>query len=1029
LAEHTNLPTEKFTSKTKKKNSKLPLPGNLKKETEQIKQQSSSLSKLISTTETALIESGVKALFVDIPREQPRTVPQESLVKNHIMKIGNLVSSVPSNTISLKKDSGLRHAENNQGLFEQGRGNIQDGEPNVHTLHSSKEVQQINPFSKGSDPRNTLTGILEKHMPVSPRIVTVPDLRSPSKSFAYVFTKLGEGDRSTSFSYNLTDSQLTSFDFDAKSPRATPFPSAVERATMSKINGPATNAVQVNDKGDSDLFNPIEQSNEEAKLNPNSNGNLLEGGPLNNVNSFEAFEILDHKPEETSFLNIDIPRQSSPDIGPASGLHEQNQLEDKGSTPTVPGLEGPHEADNLLDGVDTSVNVSKANLADPGSVNSNLGLSFNESFEDSNENDKTLHQQHILEMGNILSKNVSAETFSSEKIIKGAVVPDFKISSHMSDIAHIVPVEEADKKTLVNKNTSLQRINGPVKANRKRLKSSVIVLPDETLLTQNKTRNSLLAQSIISTLPPLRGTIDPSFLQQAPPVGLEGFPILGHPVEENHFPFPNHSASHISGVGKGETIFLQEESKEDTCSSCSFSNDTDKLIIINAEEDQRKSPVTQQKEFNALEDSTAPPLVLHLQEPKNRHPKVISNIQNTQQTLDVPDVDIMAKIRKLKEEVELTKLKLNETKNLEGIRKRRIKGKKKLDRPTESLNSKSEQEVSLPLIIEETKGNESRGTMISNNGRERLPAMMSDKLDIAKVMVISEPTINLSKKMTKGQFLDDQNTEKPFHTSEHGDDFLLGQQDDSLQPKVGQLLGKHTEPDQENLQKDVMVTQVDLARVRKTDDVTISPEPVTAATRTPKTVSVNRLKSGEKRQQESELNHSTESFQMPEQTKRRKPNNSSLRARQKPVLPDDAQPQDTNSQPKLLTTQSQRPNFKLNTDRGSPQTIGEAADQTEKLVTDDVSGKQKKTSDSQNLDKKASSRDSSMEASLNELPSEAVISIPVKKNITSIRKEEDRAQEISGKSQLAGSLLELQLKRVKELTRRLHSNQTIGKCQ
>ena len=44
-------------------------------------------------------------------------------------------------------------------------------------------------------------------------------------------------------------------------------------------------------------------------------------------------------------------------------------------------------------------------------------------------------------------------------------------------------------------------------------------------------------------------------------------------------------------------------------------------------------------------------------------------------------------------------------------------------------------------------------------------------------------------------------------------------------------------------------------------------------------------------------------------------------------------------------------------------------------------------------------------------------------------KEQERSEDPGGKSQLAGSLLELQLKRVKELTRRLQSNQTIGKCQ
>ena len=90
-------------------------------------------------------------------------------------------------------------------------------------------------------------------------------------------------------------------------------------------------------------------------------------------------------------------------------------------------------------------------------------------------------------------------------------------------------------------------------------------------------------------------------------------------------------------------------------------------------------------------------------EQQNRHPKVISEKNNAQRIWDVPDIDIMEKIRKLKEEVEITKLKLNEVKNLEGIRKKKVKGKKKPDRHSTPVVAKGEQEISVPLIIEETE--------------------------------------------------------------------------------------------------------------------------------------------------------------------------------------------------------------------------------------------------------------------------------------------------------------------------------------
>ena len=182
------------------------------------------------------------------------------------------------------------------------------------------------------------------------------------------------------------------------------------------------------------------------------------------------------------------------------------------------------------------------------------------------------------------------------------------------------------------------------------------------------------------------------------------------------------------------------------------------------------------------------------------------------------------------------------------------------------------------------------------------------------------------------------------------------------------------------------------------------------------------------------------------------PKNKVLRARQKPQRP---LPNDEHTSESLLvepTFQQRKPNVKVIPDDNSNQ----SKEQARKQLPTSFDGEQTKNQKKPDKIQQQSSSAESLEetgAMSNRKESNVVVSQTKSRVVSSqlqaktisfqnqesteTLKEDtssaEQAQTVTfiqqpGKS-LTGSLLELQLKRVKELTRRLQSNQTLGNCQ
>ena len=190
------------------------------------------------------------------------------------------------------------------------------------------------------------------------------------------------------------------------------------------------------------------------------------------------------------------------------------------------------------------------------------------------------------------------------------------------------------------------------------------------------------------------------------------------------------------------------------------------------------------------------------------------------------------------------------------------------------------------------------------------------------------------------------------------------------------------------------------------------------------------------------------------------PKNKVLRARQKPQrpLPNDEHiteinsPHTSESLPVEPTFQQRKPNVKVITD----DNINQSKEQARKQLPTSFDGEQTKNQKKPDKIQQQSSSAESLEETgamsnrketnvdVSQTKSRVVSSQLQAKTIsfqnqesTETLKEDtssaEQAQTVTfiqqpGKS-LTGSLLELQLKRVKELTRRLQSNQTLGNCQ
>jgi hypothetical protein len=953
-----------------------------------------------STSTSALIESGVKALFVDIPREKirvglgPFTEKDEGAHRESLFRFntqGQLHSG--NNKDSLVNNEQVRH-------FVQ----VERVKPNVDSFNQIFEPLALQKVHSGVNaessrlqfnPNNNIIPIFQQH-----HVVNVQDLKNPSRSFAYVFTKLGDGDKSTSFSYNLTDSQLTNFDFnvnklkttgirgqpeqvgktipnrsDAQASRLPELPEGLRAniADFQKNSDILPETTMKSDNAENVMQLPKTVEREEVK---NAEEPLI---PFDEITDNPTINLPSEKSNELHVSEVEVQNDT---ILQSFNIIELSKIESLNTEPpetqTLTTL-NVNDASATQQTIETHFATTEKDVFDQG----------DDIFDHSEKNPKNFNlspQQNVS--GSILSDKANND-LSSNGTKTGI---DLKFTAFIGAQRHhkgpeVIKTVESDI------NPPRKRVNSGFK---KRVKATLVSKPriDANSLIVEMPRNNADSDEVFPSVKNISSDTEERHPSSAAEIGpRDSLEIPKNVTNTEDFLLSVQTPETAETTDTRSSALLPEVEIINKSASQN-SNFPDQFKDEHEEQRLTRLRLTSTKEVkignNTSDLNTADETLFNLKsitmemgqhalisnqimksgDLKNSIIKSAVNNKNALKVVEVPNIDIMEKIRKLKEEVEIAKLKLDDVKHLENSRVKKVKGKKKIDKHPDLIMSLHRKEFSLPLIIEETEGKENKEE--------------SHKLE--------EQTLPVFHNTQQRKEPETQPLPEVSQVSEHK----------SQQRKV-------KNKKQRSRQNFIKLTQVS----DQIEDLLISPERLPTLNNKDKLNSVTHVRQSFQGSVSSDFSRGVPIHQQEQDSDLRKEKNIQFhKANEFTKAFNSGSPLiDTRTESKFDTPA-------LNHNQAN-------ADSTSQLRTAsfqfNVESSQLPASSAISEDVPNSSSHSRDNADPPRRPIMHQNSKEQTQTVTVFGKQ--------GKSFMADSLLELQLKRVKDLTRRLQSNQSIGKCQ